>query len=167
MLIPLIFILIYSISRYNDVSFMYLHNGSEWYQYLTYNFVHTSFLHLSVNTTAYILYWNALVRSGVAKLETIIISLSSAFFSGIICAYSETPTIGASAIVFSMLGVFCVRVPSPTIKTGVIRYVIILSFMAIQAFFNSGINWGIHLFSLLISTVISLILKECRALIKY
>lgn len=160
-----IFVLVYSVSRYYDVSSLSMNVWSEWYQYITYNFVHTSFLHLLLNSFVYILYWNEL-KKVIRKEEILLVSLISASLSGYICA-SEIQTIGGSAIVFSMLGAYCVNTYTSLDRRTIKQYTTIALFMIIQALINPHINWMLHVVALFLSVLISLSIKRCRTLIKY
>jgi membrane associated rhomboid family serine protease len=161
MYLILLFILVYSVSRFFDLAFLAAYNGCEPWQYLTFHFVHVSFFHLAVNSFAIYLYWKALKQASNIKyaLPVIIISSLAAGYLSV----TDVPTIGSSAIAFSMIAVYCVLL---FFKKGikdrrVLRlYIVLAVFTIIQSVFYTGINVKIHILSFLFAAFLSLLFRR-------
>ena len=147
----LILILIYicSISRFIDLTFLGVSKSSEWWTYITYNFIHLSFLHLAINSIAFYSYWRIVKR--FFPLYVIIpillcVSAISAFF----CS-SDTPTIGLSSIVYSLLGIY---IPLMLYKKDRYKtYALVLVSFIVSMCFITKINTPIHIMSFLLSLI--------------
>lgn len=155
------FLLIYSISRYADVSCLAAYEGCAPYCYLTFHFVHTSLYHLFVNSLVIAMYWRLLRRQANNCYSIPLIAVSSVW-AGIL-SVSATPTIGASAIAFSMVAVFCVGLffERGIKNKAVIRmYAILTAFVLVQSFFMPGINVKIHLLSFAFAAILSILFRK-------
>ena len=148
-------ILSYSLSRYFDLSFMYMTSRSEWWQYLTYTLIHNSIAHLSVNIAMLIIYWNALGKTHSPK-AIIPICFISSIISSFLCS-KVTPTVGASALVFSLMGIFTANMWT-TKNSNRLRFTLTLMTMVIiQTLVGfKNVNWQLHLVSYGFSIILTL-----------
>lgn len=161
MIFIFILILIYSISLHEDISYLGVHTGSEWYQYITYSFYHTSFWHLIINSLGFILYWEVLKRF-TNKYICALIAFASAILSALICAF-PTPTIGASAVVYSLVGIYCTGVFIGDRLEKKIMYrtfIFIAISLILPALVNHRINWLLHIAAVFYSVFFSLVLNK-------
>lgn len=108
-----------------------IYTNCRWWQHLTYQFAHANIFHLAVNI--YVMYF-CITRFSLSQSQI----LSCFAISALPPALSDIPTIGASGIVYAMLGV---------INTMVVEKLKFASWIAlyitISYFFNN--NWCIHL----------------------
>ena len=96
MYLILAILLVFSVSRFYDLSFLAASSDSEWYKYFTFQFIHNSFLHMMVNIIVIYLYWKTIKKYTTEWLAILIVATSSTL-SGYLGA--SLPTIGASSIV--------------------------------------------------------------------
>ena len=157
------FILLYSISRYFDLSDFGLHNGCEWYSYITFNFIHLTFFHLITNSVMMIIYGN-LIKQVYNKFVSVIIPAISAVLSGVLFVQNK-PTFGASAILFSLLGMYMCYLYRKKIQ-GYIRFFIITAILiAIQSLVaHDMVNWRIHIFSMVFSFITAYAYESVRTI---
>ena len=162
-MIVFVFILLYSISRYFDLSDFGLYNGCEWYSYITFNFVHLTFFHLITNSVMMIIYGN-LVKQVYNKYISVIIPTISSIISGILFIQNK-PTFGASAILFSLLGMYMCFLYRKKIQ-GYIRFFIITAILiAIQSLVaHDMVNWRIHIFSMVFSFITAYTYESVRTI---
>lgn len=108
-----------------------VYNGCQWWQHLTYQFFHTSAFHLGANI--YVM-WFGTTRFNLKQWQLLMCLIISMLTPPIF----TMPTIGASGIVYAMLGM---------INTMVLKKLRFVSWIAlyitVSAFFNC--NWFIHL----------------------
>lgn len=109
-----------------------VYNGCQWYQHLTYQFFHASVFHFGANI--YVM-WVCADRFNLKQWQLLVCLVISMLTPPI----HTMPTIGASGIVYAMLGM---------INTMVLKKLRFASWIAlyitISAFFNC--NWILHLF---------------------
>lgn len=157
----LILVLIYSISRYIDITPISVYAGASWYQYFTYNLCHNSFLHLATNSFVFLLYWKKIIKPHTNLYFSIPTIILSSVISAILSS-SNTPTMGASAICYSMIAIYAVGMKTPYQIPSNQRYrfaiTLLISFL-ITSFF-SNINTLSHIYSLLVSIIICLSSKK-------
>lgn len=157
----LILVFIYSISKYVDITPLSVYSGASWYQYLTYNLCHCSFLHLTTNSFVFLLYWKKIIKPHTNlyfSIPTIILSSVAAA----VLAISETPTMGASSICYSMIAIYATGMNNPYHISLYERkrFLIILLISFFITFFFSNINTLLHVYSVLITTLICLLNKK-------
>ena len=154
MLVIYVFILVYAASRFEDVSILSVHSGSEWYTYLTYQFTHTNIFHLSINSLMVYLYWRVIKKTTNKYLSITICAISS-----ILAGFGATgPTIGGSSIVFSLFGIYAVCNSLP-IKKKLQFYATSAILISIPAI-NGNIAFLVHVYAIFISITLSFILKR-------
>ncbi|MDR3142110.1 MAG: rhomboid family intramembrane serine protease [Tannerellaceae bacterium] len=161
MYLILLFILIYSVSRFYDLTFLSACKGCELWRYLTFHFVHVSFFHLAVNSFAIYLYWKALRQASNIKYALPVIAASS-LAAGYLSA-TDIPTIGSSAIAFSMIAVYCVLLffkKGPKDGQTLKLYIVLAAFAIIQSIFYTGINVKIHALSFLFAAFLSFLFRR-------
>lgn len=155
----LICVLVLSVSRYHDVSFLYLSRGCDPLCYIAYPFVHASFTHLLVNTITILSFWERLDRESTkAFLMSLLLSYPVVTAIGI----SDTPTVGASGIAFTIVGTYLsMLLRDHGIKTFIRFFLLVSAIMIAQAFLSRGsVNWMIHASSLYLSTILSCLYME-------
>ena len=154
-------VLIYSVSRYHDLSSLYLRGGCDTICYFAYPFIHASFLHLLLNMFVITSFYERFSRTEkTASFISSIMTFPLATMVGI----SDKPTVGASGIAFCMVGTYLSSLIYKFGITTFIKYLALTSIlMAIQAIVSKGsINWPIHYVSLITSTVLSYLYMEWR-----
>ena len=108
-----------------------VYNGCQWYQHLTYQFFHASIFHLGANI--YVM-WFCTTRFALKQWQLLMCLIISMLTPPIY----TMPTIGASGIVYAMLGMI------NAIVLEKLRFASwIALYITISAFFNC--NWVIHL----------------------
>jgi membrane associated rhomboid family serine protease len=161
MYLILILILIYSVSRVADVTFLAAAKGCEPWQYVSFHFVHVSFLHLAVNALAIYLYWRVIRQTANVKYAIPVIAAAAAAAGCL--SLEETPTAGASAIAFSMIAVYCVWLflkKGVKDRKAVKMYIMQAAAMGIQGLFYTGINTKMHLAAFLAAALLSFLFRR-------
>lgn len=114
-----------------DAMLVGIYDGCRWYQHLTYQFFHANIFHLAINL--YVM-WLCVTRFKLSQRQMLMCFIISALTP----ATLSMPTIGASGIVYAMLGIINTMVAKK------LRYAMwIAVYIAISALFNC--NWSIHL----------------------
>lgn len=115
-----------------DAMLVGVYDGCRWYQHLTYQFFHANIFHLAVNL--YVM-WLCVTRFKLSQRQMLMCFIISALAP----ATLSMPTIGASGIVYAMLGIINTMVAKK------LRFAMwIAVYIAISALFNC--NWSIHLY---------------------
>lgn len=148
-------VLFYSLSRYYDLSFMYMDTNSPWWQYMTYTLTHKTFTHLLVNVITLAMYWNALNKLIPRKI-ILFICLVSTLAASFLCA-KAIPTLGASAITYSLMGIFMAYLWVNG-HNGKMKYTVtLIAMVSIQTLIGYRyLNWQLHLFSFGLSLLMAL-----------
>lgn len=149
MYLILLLLYIYSMSGITDLRMLGVSSSSEWWAYFTFNFVHFTFLHLAVNSIVFYSYWRVIKRFFplyiIMPMLLIIPALSAYIVS------FETPTVGLSAMVYSLLGMY---VPLMLYKKDRYKtYLLVVMSFIVTMYFVPKINTPIHILSFLISLV--------------
>lgn len=114
-----------------DAMLVGIYDGCRWHQHLTYQFFHANIFHLAVNL--YVM-WLCVTRFKLSQRQMLMCFIISAMAP----ATLPMPTIGASGIVYAMLGIINTMVAKK------LRFAMwIAVYIAILALFNC--NWSIHL----------------------
>ena len=71
MIFIIFLVFIYSIGFYCDTTQLGIYNGCEWWNYITYSFVHTNFFHLSINSALFLFYWRRLRNFNLYSLSNL------------------------------------------------------------------------------------------------
>lgn len=146
--------LVYSISFYYPVEMYGAYQGAPLINFILCHFIHINILHLIMNGSLIALYWKSLSRYNMKFVIPIV------FVSSILSAYlsaQETPTIGASSIVMSMIGVLCAFFS----KSNKIRInILVIATCLISGLLAQHINTYIHLYSFYISFAVSLLTRR-------
>lgn len=153
----LLLIYFYAISGIVDLSLLGVSDTSPWWSLFTYNFVHLSFIHLLVNSIAFISYWHILKR----YLNVYIVAVISIFVS-VISAYwgsCPMPTVGSSAIIYAFIGIYAVTIPLAKRELVKFFFMVLFSFV-FTGLFAQSINTKIHIYSFTLSVVISLLIRR-------
>ena len=109
-----------------------IYDGCRWHQHLIYQFFHANIFHLAVNL--YVM-WLCVTRFKLSQRQMLMCFIISALTP----ATLPMPTIGASGIVYAMLGIINTMVAKK------LRFAMwIAVYIAISALFNC--NWSIHLY---------------------
>jgi membrane associated rhomboid family serine protease len=127
-------------------------NTSPLWTHFTFQFQHANSVHLLVNSLAFI----AIFRTVEKIINKYILSVTI-LFTGFIASFmsiSETPTVGISAAIYAMTGIYLAMV---TAKKFIFKdrnkfYLFVLSiFICLTvSFFKANSNFLLHLFSLII-----------------
>lgn len=114
-----------------DAMLVGIYDGCRWYQHLTYQFFHANIFHLVINL--YVM-WLCITRFKLSQRQMLMCFIISALPP----ATLPIPTIGASGIVYAMLGII------NTMVVKKLRFAMwIAAYIATSALFNC--NWSIHL----------------------
>lgn len=153
----LLLVCFYAMSCTIDLSQLGVSDTSPWWTLLTYSMVHLSFIHLLINSIAFMSYWRILKR----YFNTYAV-LCIAVFTSVISAYlgkAAIPTVGASAVIYSMAGTYIAAVPS--LPKGKVKFflMVIISFI-FTGLFAQSINTDIHIYSFFISAAVSLLTRR-------
>lgn len=153
-LFVLVCVLVYSVSRYHDLSCLYLVNGCDPVGYVAYPFLHASFAHLAINMITMLSFWE---RMNEEHIKAFIISVILSFPAVTYISVSEKPTIGASGLAFCLIGSYLSSLLLSHGKKTFLRYLSLVSMLMItQSLLARGsVNWKIHASSLFLSLVIS------------
>ena len=145
MIFIIFLVFIYSIGFYCDTTQLGIYNGCEWWNYI---------FHLSINSALFLFYWRRLRNFNLYIIIPILIITS--ILSAIFATYQE-PTVGASAIVLSMVGVITAGVEHRYMP----KIILLLAFSFLTTgLFAPHINTLIHVYSFLISFAISLLSRR-------
>jgi len=125
-----------------------------WWTIFTYSFVHTYFLHLSVNCFVFWTYYRVMRKTDLKYLlpACIIIPAISGFLSA-----KQVPTCGFSAVISVMMGYFlsgCSR------KVFIKALFLILFSYIFTGLFSKGVNTMIHVYSFSLSYFTSIIYRK-------
>lgn len=154
MIFIILLVFIYTINSYYDITQFGMYNGCEWWHFITYSLIHTNILHLGLNVGLFLLYWNRL-RYFNLYIIIPIITISS-ILSGVLSTYPE-PTIGASAIIMSMIGIITAGMQ----KRYFLKVILLLIFSFITTgLFAPHINTLIHVYSFIFSLAVSLLFRR-------
>lgn len=137
-------------------------NTSPLYTHLTYFFQHASILHLFLNSVSFIVMFTVLDKIIERK-----IFLSITFSIGIVSSFLamyDVPTVGISSVIYAMIGLYIgVTVFYEDIRIAdTRRYLLNISLIAISltiSLIKTNSNFYIHIYSLVIGFIISLILS--------
>jgi membrane associated rhomboid family serine protease len=141
-----------------DLDLGYTTNSSL-YTHLTYILQHASIVHLVLNSLAFISMFRTMqkfINKYLLSGLIIIISFTSSFF-----AMYNTPTVGASAMIYAMVGMyFGMTIFYNNIKiTDIKKYLLFTSTVIISlsvSFFKPNSNFDLHCFSILFGFIASL-----------
>lgn len=149
-----LFILFYSVSRFHDLSFLGFSCGYTCLQLLSYPFIHLSFFHLAVNSAGYLMYSPVAVRY-YGRKRTAFVNTASVLLSSVLCC-SEKPTFGASALIFSLIGMYLFSIWKEG-HSGRRRYTVLLvvTILLQSVAGRDTVNWKIHISSLLMAFMFS------------
>lgn len=159
----LVLILMYSVSRYQDITFLGVSNNCSWWNYFTFNICHTTFFHLLINATLFYLYWKILKNITDTRILFVIILLSSILAA--IFSKTEIPTIGSSAIVFSMIAALCIAyqiLPCKATKKEKIKYYLIIAISLLFPLITNSnlINYKMHIIAFSSSLMLCYIFRN-------
>lgn len=132
-------------------------SSSPFYTHLTFQFQHAGIVHLLLNSIALIGIFHTLQKYSCASMVAALTFLSG--FTASFLSEFDTPTIGASAMVYAGIGGYiCLSLISPNIRISDTRkYLIFLCCVAVGliiSFFRSGSNFYIHLYALVFGFVL-------------
>ena len=154
-LFVLIFILVFFLFGlelgYTDTSPLYTH--------LAYMFQHAGIIHLIINSLAFISIFRQVERCVNKYLLSGLIILC-AFASSFLAMY-QIPTIGASSMVYVMLGIYLGLITFPDkIKIADTRkfllFIICIVVVLSVSYFKHNSNFLVHIYSLLIGCIVSI-----------
>ena len=156
-----IFVILFIIVFFRyDISIGYS-KGSPIYTHLTYMFQHTNAIHLILNSFAFIGIFRTLERfidKWVLFLSIISIGIVVSFF-----AEYTLPTVGASSMIYSMIGLFfgfCTKRRIRIIdKKKLLLFIVSIFLMLTISFFKTNSNFILHLYSICMGFCISFFLK--------
>ena len=154
--VVLLLILIYTFDSYCDMSIYGIYIGCSPLNYMLYNFIHTNMLHLLINAFFLVFYWEKIKTVGLWYVFPIIGVVP--ICAGLMATY-DTPTVGSSAVVMSMVGILAAYIP----RIYTVRLILTLvASSVITLLFAPHINTMIHLYSFVLSYFLSLIIKYVR-----
>ena len=123
--------------------------------HFTYMFQHSGIAHLIINSVAFISLFEALSRQ-INKYRIAIYSVTIAFLASFLPgAAFDIPTVGASAMVYAMIGMyisvlFRVRVD----KKKFALYLLIIATCLMVSYFKQNSNFWIHLYALVLGFIL-------------
>lgn len=149
---PFILILIYfySLSCAFDARSLSAFSGCPLYCYLTFSLVHVSFFHLLTNSVVIMSYWRlfkGIINYRIFIPSVIIIPAVSAMVS-----VSVKPTMGASAVAYTMMGLFVFVYPLR--RKDLVKYLSAIIFSFAVTLFAGSVNTEIHIVSFALSIAV-------------
>jgi len=146
---------VYMMSFVTDTTYLGVSENSAWWTCITYNLVHLSFFHLLINSISFYCLWKyiKMLKKCIYIPLMIIIPMSSAVMFS-----HNLPTVGASAIIYTMIGMFLALFNYK--KEDYIRLWILVMLSILITSFSDSINTGIHICSLSLSLIVSLIARR-------
>lgn len=151
----LILIYVYSLGECLNTKVLGYSINSPLWTLFTFNIVHISFIHLLINSIVFISYWKILkefINKYVFTLMVILIPAISAYLS-----FPSIPTVGASAMIYTMTGIYMYMIPIKKYILIQMWVMIILSFV-FTILFAPHVNTLIHIYSFFISYFLSVII---------
>jgi membrane associated rhomboid family serine protease len=125
-------------------------NGSPLWTHITYILIHASPWHLAVNSLAFTSAWRILSRLNILP-RTLTLSLAAAVAASFAAQY-DIPTVGASGLIFAMLG--CAAAAPFAFKHLAVKdwrkytlFLLVISISIAATFFHPQANAAIHLAS--------------------
>ena len=113
---------------------------------------------MMVNVVVIYLYWKTIKKHTLDWLAILIVGTSSTL-SGYLGA--SLPTIGASSIAFSLVGIYMVFIWNVFSKKELIKYYgLAILFLLIPPIINHSLAFLVHLYSLGISVSLSIIMRN-------
>ena len=156
-LFVILFVLIYI---FFDVSLGYTTN-SPMYAHLTFMFQHAGFIHLTINSLSFLSIFRILEKC-ISKYYLVIIIVSSSYIASFLSVY-DTPTVGASGMVYAMIGIYIVFIAKKRLiikdKDKFSIFLISVALCLALSYFKTNSNFFMHLYSLLIGMVSAVIMS--------
>lgn len=142
----------------NGIELLGVSNAAPWHCF-TYPFMHISWLHLCINALALILMYNPIrdiycARYDKSHTHFFLAVYSCAVLAGVCCA-SDVPTVGASGLVFTLLGILLPL--NPTLRQ-LRNYIWVVLAVIIQAFLGKS-NVPLHICAFLFGALIIVFLN--------
>lgn len=146
-----------------DNSLGYTRN-SPFYTHFTYMFQHAGIVHLIINSFAFIGVFR-MTEQFVKSWKLSVLAVLSAFAASFFSIYT-VPTVGASALIYSMLGIYIgITLTGKNIQiTDKRKYTLFLVCMALGLLiscFRSNSNFAVHIWSLALGAGMGLVLSIC------
>lgn len=139
----LILVMVFSVGRYHDLSFLALQKGSPFANAFTFSLLHTGGVHLLVNSFMLLSFWKVIKDRRDAIVLVFLSSFSSIFVA------MDKPTMGASGIVSVLIGIVLAGLLHSNRKLFCRIGSVMLLTIGIQALFGGDVvNWKLHLISL-------------------
>ncbi len=105
------------------------------WKHITYNFQHATPIHLLMNSVSFYFIFRVLERY-LAKIKIISIALFVAFATSFLCRYDK-PVVGASGMIYAMLGIYLYLIFKKTIQMKN-KQVLIIMLLSIAMFLAIG-----------------------------
>lgn len=125
--------------------------SSPWWTHITYNFQHADWLHLIFNSVSFFYIFRALERFIRPRL-IITVSLLAAFTASLFCIY-DVPTVGASGMVYAMVGMYFALVSAKRVrykdKTRLYIFIACVALFLTVSFIKQNSAGMLHLLSLI------------------
>ena len=128
------------------------------YTHLSYMFQHSSIAHLVINSLSFIALFRMLERHFNKWILSVLI-ITSSFIASFTSGY-DIPTVGASAMIYTMIGLF-LGFTSTGYKMKIadtkkyLLFITVIILSLIISFFNSHSNSTLHIYSIMIGFIIS------------
>lgn len=153
--IPFIFI---SVHLLFDIDLGYS-TSSKLYTHFTYQFQHTGWIHLLINTIAYASIYKVLVKAMPWHL-LITYSYSISVVASFLSMYN-TPTVGASGIIYAMIGMFLsISLIGKKLKVvnhrKFLLFILCVAISLITSEFRESVNNACHIFSIFFGLIIGI-----------
>ncbi len=134
-------------------------DGSPFYTHFTYMFQHAGLVHLIINSIAFIGMFHSMRR--FAGKWYIVVSMLSCGFAASFLSAHEIPTVGASAIIYAMIGMYIgITSFSPRVKIADPRkYLLFITCVVmglLVSLLRQNSNFLVHLWSLILGLFASL-----------
>ena len=130
-------------------------NASPLWTHFTYMFQHANLIHLLINSLAFIGMFRILEKI-INKYILLATILSIGFLTSFLSMY-EIPTVGASSMVYAMIGIFFGSTISRRIKIADIKkYLLFILGVALSltvSFFKPNSNFELHIYSMLFGLI--------------
>ena len=157
-LIAIVFIIVFSVFD-NSLGFSI---GSPLYTHLTYMFQHASVMHLILNSFSFIIMFKILSMYA-NKYKLLFVLLMIGFCSSFLSEH-DLPTVGASSMVYAMVGIMyglvCRKILEFENKDTLIINVVPLLIAFIVSYVTKNSNFAIHLISLVWGVVVGVVFTK-------
>ncbi|MDR2917853.1 MAG: rhomboid family intramembrane serine protease [Tannerella sp.] len=153
--LPLIWIIFFIIFDNKELGYS---NTSPIYTHITYIFAHAGLMHLLLNSLSFIYVYQGLKHYNLTR-QSLIISFVIGIAASFLSAY-DTPTVGASGMIFAMLGCY---ITTAGFTNQQMRRILVTIFLSLTIpMLIPGINYKIHILSFTAGLTVTYIADQIK-----